>query len=376
MKKKILTVALSALLLTACADKGKSESSTKELSPVYFQQNRIQYENGIIFGEEPAMFLDFDTMEKAPLCAVPNCTHKSGECLAQAVGNTPVFYKEHVYWFKSNNGEIVETPEGRELFIESKLMKASLDSSEAEEVCVFNDCAPAQGRPGYVLYGNKLYFTADDLNPEEGIDGAGVGGWGNSGGYHFLCSINLDTGEYTNHGSIYDGDKQYDGADYSSGANIMGIYRDTMYIRYSFIKDNEALQNGDDLNSIYTHVNFEFDFETETWKESSLPSGIFMNGSTYVYNDLDNKKVHILHDGGESVIDWDYELVVAAEAGGKLFIPAEGIWYDLTDNSEHSMGRYKDYDVLGYHDDCCIFAKGGRTAKLTEEELLALDKEE
>ena len=371
MKKKILSLALTFTMVTGCSD--KTENAPKELKPQFFTSDACYYGNGVVYGDEPVVFLDFDTMEKAPLCAVPNCSHTSASCLAQAVGNTPIFYKDYIYYFESNFGEIIETPEGRELFIDSKLKRASLDSSETEVVCEFTDCAPVNGYPGYVLYENMLYFTADDLNPLEGYDGRGVGGFGNSGGYHFICSINLDTGEYTNYGSITDEDKQYDGAAYSSCANIAGVYNDTMYIRYSFVKDNEALQNGDDWE--YTHLCFEFDFETETWKEAELPYGAYMNNSTYAYNDLENGKVHVLHDKGEMVIDWDYELVWMMEANGKFFIPFEGVWYDLADGTEHSMGEYKEYDVLGYHDDCYILAKGGRTAKITEEELLALDAE-
>lgn len=36
------------------------------------------------------------------------------------------------------------------------------------------------------------------------------------------------------------------------------------------------------------------------------------------------------------------------------------------------MGEYKEYDAAEYYDDSYIFIKGGLTAKLTEEELLAL----
>ncbi len=380
MKKRVLSIVLAMTMLAGCSDRGK-DSSPKELKPIFFSQNRCSYGNGVVFGSEKTMFLDFDTMEKAPLCAVPNCTHSTASCLAQMVGNTPIFYKDFVYFFTSNGGDIRETPDGREFYIESKLNRASLDSSETEIVCEFTDCAPEEGYPDYVIYGNELYFTADDLNPKEGIDGNGVGGWGTSGGYHFICSINLDTGEYTNYGSIYDGDKQYDGAEYSSCANISGVYNDTMYIAYNFIKDNEALQNGKDPDEIYTDLCFEFDFETKTWKESPLPYSRYMNNNTYTYYDRDTKKMHILHEKGELLIDSDYPIVVLSEVGGKLFIPdtinsENGKWYDLSDNSEHSMGKYSGYEAIGYHDGCYILIKGGRNVKLTEEELFALDKGE
>lgn len=373
MKKRlfIITLALAAAL-TGCSDKNKSKKD-EAAGPTFYQINQCYYQNGVVFGDEPAMFLDFDSMEKAPLCAVPNCTHTTSSCLSQVVGNAPIFYNDYVYYFTSNNGEIIETPDGRELFIESRLMKASLNSSETEIVCEFNDCAPTQGFPGYVLYGNELYFTADDLNPEEGIDGKGPGAWGNSGGYHFICSVNLDTGEYTNYGSIYDGDKEYDGADYSSGANISGVYNNTMYIAYNFVKDNEALQNGEDLDDIYTDLCFEFDFETKTWTESELPYSRYMNNDTYTYYSNEEKQLHVIHENGELVVDSEYTITQMSEFNRKLFMPYEGKWYDLSDGSEHSMGEYTEYDVVGYHDDCYILIKGGKTAKLTEEELLVLE---
>lgn len=378
MNKRFLSIALAATMLAGCSDAGK-DSSSKELKPVFFSQNRCSYGNGVVFGNEKAMFLDFDTMEKAPLCAVPNCTHSTASCLSQMVGNTPIFYKDYVYFFTSNGGDIRETPDGREFYIDSKLMRASLDSSETEIVCEFTDCAPEEGFPDYVIYGNELYFTADDLNPTEGLDGMGVGSWGTSGGKHFLCSINLDTGEYTNHGSIYDGDKEYDGAAYSSGAEIMGLYNDKMYLEYSFVKDNDDVQNSGGGFAKYTFLYFEFDFETKTWEESTMPFGdklYYMNNSTYFYKDFEAKQTYIVHEKGELVLEGgEMELRQGTEHNGKFFFPDEGIWYDLSDNSEHSMGEYEGYEVVGYHDESYILIKGGITEKITEEELLALDKE-
>lgn len=380
--KKLFAVILAMAAMAGCSD-SKKGNSPEEIKPILFTTDACYYKNGVVYGEEPVMFLDFDTMEKAPLCAVPNCTHTVSSCLAQNVGNTPIFYKDYVYFFTTNGGDVRETPEGREFYIDSKLMRASLDSSETEIVCEFTDCAPEEGYPDYVIYGNELYFTADDLNPTNGPDGM-IGSWGTSGGCHFICSINLDTGEYTNHGSIYDGDKEYDGAAYSSGAEIIGVYNDTMYLEYSFIKDGEAMQN-DELNrglADFTMLYFEFDFETKKWKECTLPYGdmiYYMNNDTYAYTDFEAKQLNIVHEKGELVLDksekeFGYARAYAGtEHNGKFFFPAEGIWYDLSDDSEHSMGEYKEYSVVGYHDGCYILVKGGRTAKLTEEELLALE---
>ncbi len=368
MKKRVFIITIAfAVALAGC---GKKENNTeKESAPRFITTNAVYYKNGVVYGEEPASFLDFDTMEKAPLCAVPNCTHTVSSCLAQMVGAEPIFYNNYIYYFTSNNGDVRETPDGKEFYIESKLMKASLESSETEVVCEFTDCAPPQMFGDYVLNGSELYFVGDDLNPY--MDEYGGGSWGSSGGYHFLCSINLDTGEYTNYGSIYDGDKEYEFADNSSGANITGIYNDTMYIGYGFIKE-EPPENADFSDNYWTFLSFEFDFGTKTWTESELPFSRYMNNDTYTYYNNEEKQLHVIHENRELVIDSEYTITQMSEFNGKLFIPEEGKWYDLSDSSEHSMGKYKEYDVVGYHDGCYILIKGGRTAKITEDELLAL----
>ncbi len=381
MKKNIISLLLiPVIVLSGCSKNNSSKNSNKEVknSTVQFiAENADYYKNGVIFGRDKAMFLDFDTMEKAPLCAMPNCNHTTSDCLAQIVGNKPIFYNNCVYFFYSNYGDVNETTNGYEFYIDSKLMKASLDSSETETVCEFHDCSPVEKVGNYVLYDNEIFFVGDDRNPTK--DDYGGIGWGSSGGYHFLCSINLDTGKYTNYGSIYDGDKEYEGADYSSDANIIGIYDNKMYIRYSFCKDNEALQSG---IIDYTDISFEFDFKSKTWKEAELPYTPYMNEDCYIYYDRESKNVKVIYQGKESEINpgidslMDFRLSQCSEFNGKVFFPGVGKWYDLSDSSEHSMGKYVKYEVIGYKDGSYIFLKGGATAKLTEEELLALDKEE
>lgn len=377
MRKQLLSISVACMIsICGCAESKDSTNNmeSKKSNLQFITNNADYYENGVVFGSDVAMFLDFDTMEKAPLCAMPNCTHTTSGCLSQMVGNEPVFYNDYIYFFTSNYGKVRETPDGKEFYIESNLMKASLDSSETEVVCKFTDCAPSYKYGGYVLNENELYFVGDDLCPTGNKD---IGySWGTSGGYHFLCSINLDTGEYKNYGSIYDGDKQYDSAAYSSGGDISGVYKDTMYLEYAFIKDNNVLQSENtDHTKLYTFLSFEFDFETKTWKESKLPFSRYMNDNTYTYYDFENKYFNVIYKDKELKFPSDHEITDCSEFNGKLFLPSDGKWIELSDSSEHSMGEYEGYDVVGYHDECYILIKGGKTDKITEEELLALDKE-
>ena len=367
--KYVVMCSLIASMLISCSFKNNDNTSNNSITNEieFITANADYIKNGVVFGNDIAMFLDFDTMEKAPLCAVPNCTHTTSSCFANIVGNKPVFYNEEMYYFSSNYGAIEETNDGPEFHIDSYLSKASIESSQTEKVCEFHDCAPVEEIGNYVLYGSELYFIGDDLNPTPSPYGGF--GWGNTGGTHFLCSINLDTEKYYNLGSIYDGDKEYEAAAYSSCANIIGVYNNKMYIRYSFCKDNEALQNG---IIDFTHIIFEYDFESKKWIETDLPLAIYINNTSYVYYDDIQKKIGIIKSNDKIEIPYEKKLMKCSVLNDKLFIPDDGIWYDLQDLSKHSMGEYKGYDVIAYYDECFILLHGGLNAKITEEELKLL----
>ena len=114
MKKRILSIALAMTMLAGCSD-GKKEKAPEETKPIFFSSNRCSYGNGVVFGYENATYLDFDTMEKAPLCAMPNCVHDNGSCLARIIGAQPVFYNDYVYYFTSNNGAVRDSRRKRVL---------------------------------------------------------------------------------------------------------------------------------------------------------------------------------------------------------------------------------------------------------------------
>lgn len=250
-------------------------------------------------------------------------------------------------------------------------MKASLNSSEVETVCEFTDCVPREAGK-YVLYENLLYFVGDDRAAT--LNDVGGYGWSSSGGEMFLCSINLGTNEYTNYGSIYDGDKEYEGSKYSRSSNIYGIYDGKMYISHAFVKDQSLDPMSDDY---YTYVNFEFDFKTKTWKESNLPSSPYMNDDFYSYYDMDDKTVKVLYMEKEYEFDLglnfqEFRSSGCSELNGKVFFPSVGKWYDLSDSSEHSMGEYAEYDAVAYYDKSYVFMKGSKSVKLSAEDLTGL----
>ena len=344
----------------------ENKSNSKNISMQYIENNSDFYKNGVIFGREKAMFLDFDTMEKAPLCTIPNCTHKNSNCLANMVGENPVIYNENIYYFNSIAGVNVTSDGKQEFYINSKLMKATLNSSEIETVVSFTECMP--NTPSYyVLKENELFFTGNDMCPTE--DEYGVINYSTVGGTHFLCSINLDTGKYTNYGSIYDEDKKYKMADSSSGANITGIYDNKMYIQYVFMKENPK-DLGISPEENWTHVNFEFDFSTKKFTKSSLPYAVYMDNDTYVYLDNETDTTVVIDNNEKYIVPhYDFTSSSAKVIKNKIFFSDS--WYDLTDLSEHTYGEFDGYEVIAYYDNNYILLNDELTAKISEEELLA-----
>ncbi|MCD8187236.1 MAG: hypothetical protein LUD57_01185 [Ruminococcus sp.] len=378
---KILTllilIAIMATMFVSC-DNNKSPEETESLTKISYISDYSSYGDGVAYTVGNSQnytkrFLDFGSMEQSPLCAVPNCTHSTSSCLSKNIGRfyKPVFYNDYVYFFTSNGGAVREVTDGHEFYINSSLMRASLSSSEIECACEFNDCVPREAG-NYVLYGNILYFIGDDRAVT--VDELGAYNWSSSGRTMYLCSINLDTNEYTNHGSIYNGDEEYESSKYTRSSNIYGVYDGKMYISHAFVKDQSLDPMSDEY---YTYINFELDFETETWKESDLLSSLYMNDNFYSYYDITSKTIKVIYNDKEYEFDLELNLQgfrdsECSELNGKLFFPSLGIWFDLSDSSEHSMGDYAEYDAVGYYDECYILIKSSKTIKLTEEELFTL----
>lgn len=379
MKKKILAIILPVLLLlTGCSEEqDKSSTKVNSSSDESLFVNPIDniYPTGAITpgtNQSKHMYVDFENMEQAVLCSKPNCTHDNSECVSKVVGECPIIYNGYIYYFISVNG-INETKDGREFYIDSKLNRISLETSEIETVAAFTDCAPAMG---YAVYNGVLYFCGHDLDPTEDVYGNITSS--NIGGTHFLCSIDLDTGEYKNYGSIYDGDKQYEAAKNTSSAHVSGFYDSKIYMEYSFCKESPDSigQPGVDARDVFTVMNFEFDPETGTINESELPSGSYIHGDTYVYSNYPDNSSTVIYKGEKYTVDSVDSGITGKAFNYKLFL--SGKWYDIKNGTEHIWNdEYKHWRVVTMYEDEYILANPGITKfqKLTEEELLALDEE-
>ncbi len=375
MKKKVLSVILTALMLTACGDK-KEEKSDRIIFTTY--QN--VYDNGMIYtagldANRVTRFLDFASLETAPFCAVPNCTHSisSSECLSRVAGDRPFLVGDSVYFFTMNGnitgGEVIETPEGREFYMETKLMKASLDSSETELICEFND-ALARSDGGILLIGDMLYFIAYD--PDVQFNETGGASWGSGGGYDYLYSVNIKTGEYTNYGSICYVEDEYPAADDSASAQLEGYYDGKLWIGYSFMKEETEIgEDGFPVNNPeFTHYMFSFDPDVKEYVKTDMPYPSVITEEYYTYRDDKTEKINIISGDKTCTTGLEYCETIA---DNKLF------WSDLNGCRWCAIGEetayilndeYEGYRVIAFHDGKYVLFNNRKAIKLSEEELI------
>ena len=377
MQKIILVMLLGIIFLTGCnkeSSSTESNISTNNKEPYYIDVACNTYENGLIYhANDTLRYLNFDTMESTVFCSKPNCSHNTSECIAKIVEKTPFIYNNYMYYFDVKDG-VNETPEGAKYFIDSKLKKVSLETSEIEVVSEFTDCEPDCHGEEFVIDGNMLYFCGNDMNVTKDEFG-NFSFAGNAGGVFSVCSINLDTGKYTNYGSIYNGE-EYPGMNQSAGAHLTGIYNSKIYIQYSFMKEYDT-SSDISAREKFTVLNFEFDLKTHEIKQSELPDSSHMGDDFYVYSNYPENSTTILDKDKEYIVEGADAGIIGKYFNGKLFILNK--WYNVADGSCHSLGEeYSDFRIVTTYDKYYIFAKGGNSKfiKLTEEELLALDKGE
>lgn len=377
--KKIACCTMAMLLLSSCNSKTEENYSLAEnYDNIYVAEYADNYLNGrIVDGSAdgnvntPAAYVDYNTMEKTILCSKPNCVHNNTSCPANVMGTAPILTENSIYYFDVSYGVVEKKYGVKELEIKSRLVKMALDTAEIETIAEFNDCVPDNSR-GFILYNNRIYFTGDDFAPT--TDEYGGFFYSNIGGTHYLCSIDLETGEYINYGNIYD-DKMYEGANCSSSARILGIYNSKMIINYEFCKTLE-----DAASANFTELVFEFDFDTNQMTLTDIQSiPVYVDSDTIIYNDYDINKCVVIDKGNRFELDIG-EVTLASLLNNKLFVRDDKNnyalkWYDLSDMSEHHVKDYDGFMPVSIYYESYILTKGNKTVKLTEKDLLASDEE-
>jgi len=384
MKKKILSLALvGALVMGGCSDKKSSDTSDKI---TIFSYMGGTYEKGLIYNfndlNNPTSFLDYETLDKTVLCAMPNCTHTVAGCLANQVGVNPVIYNGYIYWFTSDIG-FDATPDGHFFYMKTVFYKASLETSEIEKVCEFTDCTVDDWNSNLVLIGDTLWFIGnDETPPPENIHDDSWKTTSETPGAHFMCSINLNTGKYTNYGKVsrdYLESSQWTSCNF---ALLKGVYNGKLQIEIQYGSDKlmEYDYGQDDPSEYFIHKNVEFDLETKTATTTDRYFPAIARENLYIGVDLEPNSVadlYITYNDKDFIIEnTDYDFFLAGE---KLFIPSDNVYYDLSDFSRHKMPQEViDHDLLRasfYKGDYIFLNSKAQAIKLTEEDLLTLDAE-
>lgn len=372
-----LTVLLLLSSLNSCSNSSSSDKNNSfSNTQMIIKQNRNVYDNGYIYTASTSTglvnyFLDYETMETTPLCAIPNCEHKNSSCTAKAVGSCPVLLDDYIYYFTSSQN-IEEKTDSRELIIDSKLMRIKISSSEIETVAEFHDCVP-DTHDAFVIDNGLLYFQGDDMNPKE--DEYGAITYTEAGGKHFICSIDLSTGKYKNYGSIYDEDKQYEAADISSSALISGIKDNNIVIDYSFLKkdieDSEFMEEGFMMADKFTNVVVYFDLNKKTFEVKDNHTVSYIDNDTYVYYDNEKKSVVISDKNGERTISGTRSGLNSLVLNNKLWCYTdEGVFFDLSDMSRHETSGIA--NVIDFHNGKYIIkTRRNKFEALSEEDLLS-----
>lgn len=93
----LLLAAATALSLAACGDK---EVNTEDWRIVSLYQMVEPEKNGMFISDtyESLSFLDFSTMQQAPVCDDPTCKHQEGSCNSYGKNNHPFLYTDKLMY--------------------------------------------------------------------------------------------------------------------------------------------------------------------------------------------------------------------------------------------------------------------------------------
>lgn len=379
-----------ALLNTVNRHSPTSSIADEDKVTVFSNGRGSDYEKGMLFhksglyGSTVEYFLDYETMKETPICAMPNCSHTNSSCLASQMGVNPVIYNDYIYYFKSSYN-YKDVPEGHQFYMKSKLIKANLATSETETLVEFTDCMPDPENSKFILIGSKLWFVGDDKNYELDDYGRDMHYLPSSDtpGAHFMCSIDLDTGKYTNHGQICEEYRTSEYWEQCNGAHIKGVYNGKIQISLQYGITDASTDSIDDLEEKYrtqdpdervSFSTYEYDTKTGECVKTDRRFAIDAAEDTFVgcdYN-ADDDELYVTHNGEERVFEDSANVFIV---GDKLFMcGTENKWIDMNDWSEHDlpddMGEF--VVQVGQYKDSYIFLNSQYQAfKYTEEELKA-----
>lgn len=255
MKKAISMLLSMTTLVTAvsCSNKDKAENTFSGEQFNCFTEVRM--DDGLLIRDsaEYPIILDYDTMESAILCNVPNCSHTTSSCVALFLKDStqlPITYNNCAYFF-SNTFAFADGENGkRVLDMSTTIHKYDFNKMEMTKLGKIEGYNADCDGSGSYLIGSEFYFTTNNGDPEYDVAGNVV--TSTNGGQAKLYSINLDTEEITDYGEVFDYEEYK--AKYPSQSihtYFCGKSNDKLFFRISI-----------GLGSVFRREVFTFDLKT------------------------------------------------------------------------------------------------------------------
>ncbi len=326
--------------------------------------------NGALFtgnnGVQLLYFLDFDTMQSAPVCPRPNCKHDNpDECQALGMGNHPIEYGGNIYYFADGSG----WGDDGKLAVWTELWRCAIDGSGKMKLKTLDNISvTAYGNVATV--GQKLYF----IGVENELDDAGTTGFSK---YKLIC-YDFDKNEIAELCDLNEG--------YNSSCDIKGEFDGAFFILGSgseeeikiFNDDFTMVENWAELIEEGTvEVLYRYDLETGELSESDRPYPAYLCENYYICSGGEGQTEVVTPDG-ETKTYGGFEVMYPATPcfpNGLVFNESSGLALDPADGTVYGLNTEsvaKSDTVIDYVDGSYIVSDNlGGFKKIAETDLFA-----
>ena len=323
MKKMLVFAVASVLLLSGCSNKEKDFDNGWRIISYY---DSAEYDkNGMFLPKtdenEYLEFLDFTTMETAPVCDDPSCTHKDPEaCTAYGKNNHPFIYDGKLYYFTET--DIYQ--KNNEYSRNTKLWQSDINGANEKEIYEFEDCT-IQYYDRLLLCEGTIYICAVDQPYDQNYDELEPS--------VVLFSFDLKKHKMSEPVKIVEG--------YGCSSWLYGAWDGEVIIRTSksvdnrpymekleeYAKDNALTdkQAMAEFEDMYTSKIISYEPDKEKISVCELPEPLAVTEKFYFYNDGDSLKY--IDDNGENVIEQIKNADAVTDHGDYCIISSENSTY-------------------------------------------------
>lgn len=320
MKKvKLLAAALLLAAISACAKNNDlpSENSTRIV---------WGYENAAADGElytdisDRLNFIDFQTMQSAPLCSKPNCNHKDeGKCSSFGMGNHPILYDGKLYFF-----DVQTNFEGDEVIDTTTVYKADTDGTNRAAVCEIKGLALA-AFDRMLIADNKAYFPMIKYGWND--THAGTTGYNEI----WLCGYDFSANTFERFEKLHEG--------WTSDIWIFGLFDGKVIFTYAYSEEKVPFDlDLSEMEKRFISVYKSYDIESGAAKDLELPEPLYVGEGYYVYEKVGGTAV--ICENKEEILLPDFPANANSTyciVNGKLFHCSKQLCADLTNSKMYTL---------------------------------------